>query len=189
VSSIIAGQTIGVAPDVNLHMVKVVNATGSGPLSATILGIQHVIQQQIIASRTAATNRTFILNISLGSIKSDAFVYAVELAVEYGVFVVMAAGNEAGSACQWTSGRAVSALTVGATTRDDRIAHYSNYGSCVDLYAYVFSILMHFPPALSHVNADFDVIGRAMKFLEPPPLRHEEMVTKAFRALVRPPHL
>jgi subtilisin family serine protease len=135
VSSIIAGQTMGVARDATLHIVKVVNATGSGPLSATILGIQHVIRRQIAASRS--TNRTLLLNISLGSVQSDAFVYAVELAVQYGVAVIMAAGNEASSACQWTAGRATSAITVGATTRDDRIAKFSNYGSCVDLFAYV----------------------------------------------------
>lgn len=131
VSSIIGGQTTGVARDVKLNMVKVVNETGSGPLSSTIQGIQHVIEKQI------ASNRTMVLNISLGSIQSNAFVFAVERAVQYGVVVVMAAGNEGSSACEWTAGRAKTAITVGATTQSDRITKFSNYGSCVDLFAYV----------------------------------------------------
>lgn len=108
-----------------------VNATGLGPLSSTIRGIQHVIQKESIS------NRTGVLNVSLGSVKSEALTYALDLAVQYGVVVVAAAGNEGGSACSWSAGRAKKTITVGATTQSDRISKFSNIGSCVDLFAYV----------------------------------------------------
>lgn len=122
---------MGVAPDSSLNIIKVVNATGFGPLSSTIRGIQYVIEKQSLA------NRTGVLNISLGSVQSDALTYALNLAVQYGVVVVVAAGNDGGSACRWSAGRARNAITVGATTQRDRISKFSNYGSCVDLFAYV----------------------------------------------------
>lgn len=55
--------------------------------------------------------------------------------VQQGLNVVVAAGNENVDACTRSPARAPLAITVGASTRIDARASYSNYGSCVDLFA------------------------------------------------------
>ncbi|MGC4952731.1 S8 family serine peptidase [Actinomadura citrea] len=46
-----------------------------------------------------------------------------------------AAGNDARNACDHSPGSAANTTTVAASTITDARAPYSNYGSCVDLYA------------------------------------------------------
>ena len=56
-------------------------------------------------------------------------------AVSKGVTMVVAAGNSNANACNYSPARAPSAITVGATTSADARASYSNYGTCLDLFA------------------------------------------------------
>jgi subtilisin family serine protease len=51
------------------------------------------------------------------------------------VTVAVAAGNSNANACNTSPARASAALTVGATDNADRRASFSNYGSCLDLFA------------------------------------------------------
>jgi subtilisin family serine protease len=60
---------------------------------------------------------------------------AVARAVAKGVTVVVAAGNDNANACNYSPAREPSAITVGATTSGDTRASYSNFGSCVDIFA------------------------------------------------------
>ena len=60
---------------------------------------------------------------------------AVARATAAGVTVVAAAGNYGQNACSFSPGRAPSAITVGATTPADARADFSDFGSCVDLFA------------------------------------------------------
>ncbi len=82
-----------------------------------------------------------VVNMSLGVGKSDLLNEAVEIAVEYGVVVVAAAGNSAKDACLSSPGSSTSAITVGSTTLTDSRSSFSNYGDCVDVYAPGQSIL------------------------------------------------
>jgi subtilisin family serine protease len=66
---------------------------------------------------------------------SDAVNTAVQTSINSGVTYVVAAGNAAADACNYSPASAASALTVGATTSTDAEASFSNYGSCVDLFA------------------------------------------------------
>ena len=47
----------------------------------------------------------------------------------------MAAGNEDADACGSSPGRVTAGITVAATDASDTRASYSNFGSCVDLFA------------------------------------------------------
>jgi subtilisin family serine protease len=65
---------------------------------------------------------------------------AVARTVQAGISVVVAAGNgdrdgNSLDACTSSPGRVPSALTVAASDIDDEQASFSNYGSCVDLFA------------------------------------------------------
>jgi PKD repeat protein len=73
--------------------------------------------------------------MSLSGDYSDALNLAVQNSINSGITYVVAAGNAASSACSYSPSSASAAITVGATTAGDEQASYSNFGSCVDLYA------------------------------------------------------
>jgi subtilisin family serine protease len=60
---------------------------------------------------------------------------AVNRVINDGVTVAVAAGNSSANACNSSPARVPGALTVGATDNTDRRASFSNYGSCLDLFA------------------------------------------------------
>jgi hypothetical protein len=73
--------------------------------------------------------------MSLGGTPSAAVESAVRNVIQKGVTVVVAAGNSEVNACTASPARIAEAITVGATDRYDLRADYSNWGSCVDLFA------------------------------------------------------
>jgi subtilisin family serine protease len=79
--------------------------------------------------------RPAVANMSLGGGASSALDTAVANAVAQGITVVVAAGNSNADACNSSPARAPAALTVGATASNDARASYSNYGSCLDVFA------------------------------------------------------
>ena len=81
------------------------------------------------------SNVPAVANMSLGGGASQAVDDAVAGAVSKGVTMVVAAGNSNANACNYSPARAPSAITVGATTNTDARASYSNYGTCLDLFA------------------------------------------------------
>jgi hypothetical protein len=75
------------------------------------------------------------VNMSIGGGASAAMDEAIERSVTTGVTYAVAAGNDTGDACLGSPARAPSALTVGASDATDARAYFSNYGSCLDLFA------------------------------------------------------
>jgi hypothetical protein len=76
-----------------------------------------------------------VVNMSLGGPASDAVDAAVRGAIAGGITFALAAGNANLDACTVTPARVAEAITVGATDRTDTRASFSNYGTCLDLYA------------------------------------------------------
>jgi subtilisin family serine protease len=126
VASTIGGATYGVAKDVTLVGVRVLDCKGSGSYQGIIAGIDWVARQ---------TARPAVANLSLGGTTSKALDDAVDRAVAAGVTVVVAAGNDNKDACKQSPARTPSAITVGATDRNDTRWSSSNFGSCVDIFA------------------------------------------------------
>jgi hypothetical protein len=126
VAGTVGGATYGVAKDVTLHAVRVLDCAGSGSNSGVIAGIDWV--------RTNG-QRPAVINMSLGGGYSTTLNQAVAAAVADGIIVVVAAGNSTADACTASPASAPTALTIGATDSGDRRAYYSNYGTCVDLFA------------------------------------------------------
>jgi len=106
--------------------VRVLDCSGSGTTSGVIAGLDWVAANAV---------RPAVANMSLGGSASTAMDSAVANVVSRGIPVAVAAGNSNAVACNYSPARAPSALTVGATTSADARASYSNYGSCLDLFA------------------------------------------------------
>merc|ERR550539_1673027 len=60
---------------------------------------------------------------------------SVDAAVNAGVVVVVAGGNDNSDACGFSPAFVPSAITVGSTTSADRRSSFSNYGRCTDIWA------------------------------------------------------
>ncbi|KAI8068664.1 peptidase S8/S53 domain-containing protein [Gongronella butleri] len=76
-----------------------------------------------------------IINLSLGALYSQACNDAVEQILRLGIHVTVAAGNYGEDACLYSPGSTSGAVTVGAIDKDDSVAYYSNFGTCVDIFA------------------------------------------------------
>ncbi|ANE42980.1 S8 family peptidase [Deinococcus puniceus] len=126
VAGTVGSATWGVAKAVKLVAVKVLDCAGSGSNSGVIAGINW-----------AVSNKTgpAVANMSLGGGASQAVDDAVNSASSRNLVMVVAAGNENQNACNVSPARAASAITVGSTTRTDARSSFSNFGSCVDIFA------------------------------------------------------
>lgn len=76
-----------------------------------------------------------VVNMSLGGGFSAAVNDAAASIVSAGLFLAVAAGNEAADASNSSPASEKSVCTVGATTIDDELAEYSNFGNIVDILA------------------------------------------------------
>jgi subtilisin family serine protease len=128
VAGTVGGSTYGVAKAVKLVAVRVLGCDGSGSTSDVVAGIDYV-------TRTHQAGQPAVANMSLGGGRSTTLDTAVQNSIADGVTYVVAAGNSAESACNGSPSHLPQALSVGATTASDVRAAYSNYGSCVDLFA------------------------------------------------------
>ncbi len=126
VAGTVGSNTWGVAKGVQLVAVKVLDCSGSGSNSGVIAGINWALNNK---------SGPAVANMSLGGGFSQAVNDAVNNAAARNLVMVVAGGNENQNACNVSPASAASAITVGATTRTDARASYSNYGSCLDLFA------------------------------------------------------
>lgn len=126
VAGTIGGATYGVAKGVKLYAVRVLDCSESGTTSGVIAGVDWV---------TANRVKPAVANMSLGGGASSSLDTAVNNSINAGVVYAVAAGNSSADACTASPARAAAAITVGATTNTDARASYSNYGTCLDLFA------------------------------------------------------
>lgn len=126
VAGTIGGAKYGVAKNVNIVGVRVLSCTGSGSTSGVIAGVDWV---------AANASGPSVANMSLGGGVSTALDRAVANAVKSGVSFMLAAGNDNANACNSSPARAATGVTVGSTTRSDSRSSFSNWGSCVDVFA------------------------------------------------------
>jgi serine protease len=126
VAGTIGGLTVGVAKAVNLYSVRVLDCNGDGTTSDVISGIDWVTANHVSPA---------VANMSVSGDLSPALNAAISASITSGVTFVVAAGNSAADACNYSPGSVSAAITVGATDWLDRQAYYSNFGSCLDLYA------------------------------------------------------
>jgi subtilisin family serine protease len=126
VAGTIGGATYGVAKNANLYAVRVFGCTGSTSDSVIIAAVDWV---------TAHHVKPAVANMSLGGSASQAIDDAVKNSIAAGVTYVVSAGNDNQDACNASPARAQNTITVGATTSADGRSSFSNYGTCVNIFA------------------------------------------------------
>ena len=154
VAGTVGGAQFGVAKKANLIGVRVLDCKSTGQVSDVVAGIQWAIQQHRQSGKSIS-----VINLSLISSYSTVFNSAIDEAVSNGLVVVVAAGNANGDACQTSPGSASSAIRVGASTDTDKRASFSNYGSCVDIFAPGVTIVS---AGISNTNATAIKSGTSM---------------------------
>ncbi len=131
VAGTIGGGQFGVAKRVSLVPVRVLDCAGLGTQDDILAGLDWVRLHHSGPS---------VANLSLETADPDFDVTlnrSVQSLIDSGVTVVAAAGNDNPgiNACTVSPASAPQAITVGASTKTDHAADFSNYGSCLDLYA------------------------------------------------------
>jgi subtilisin family serine protease len=126
VAGTIAGTSHGVAKAAKIVAVRVLDCTGSGTYSAIIAGVDWVTKNAV---------KPAVANMSLGGSTSAALDTAVRTSIASGVTYAVAAGNDNVDACTKSPAHTTEAITVAATDPADTRASFSNYGTCVDIFA------------------------------------------------------
>ncbi len=126
VAGTVAGADLGVANQANLVAVRVLGCEGSGSQAGILAGLDWVSDNSSGPS---------VVNMSLGGPGGRTYDAIINRLVSEGIVVVVAAGNSNVAACTQSPASVLSAITVAASDRNDIRANFSNFGSCVDLFA------------------------------------------------------
>lgn len=126
VAGTIAGTTYGIMKTATVHAARVLDCSGSGTSASVVAGINWVIANAI---------QPAVSNMSLGGGADAAIDNATNAMHNAGIVSAVAAGNSSADACNFSPARAVNAVTVGATTTTDARASFSNFGTCLDIFA------------------------------------------------------
>ncbi len=132
-----ASHVVGAAPGVALTALKVLGCDGSGSMSSIIAAVDWV---------TTYGKKPAVVNMSLGGSALKSLDDAVRRSASAGFLYMIAAGNSGANACYSSPARAGAGtnngiVTVAATDWYNREPSWSNYGSCVDIWAPGASIL------------------------------------------------
>jgi len=135
VAGIAGGSVHGVAKEVSLVAVRVLDCENRGFISDIVDGIGWAIEDH-------QSGQPAVLNISIYSdAPSKSFDAAINAAIADGITVCVLAGNGtandgiATDACAISPARVLNAITVSATTIFDGKAFFANFGTCVDIFA------------------------------------------------------
>jgi aqualysin 1 len=135
VAGIVGGSVYGVAKDVSLVSLRVLDCQNRGLVSDMVDGINWAIADH-------QTGQPAVMNISIYTdLPSISFDNAIKAAIADGITVCVLAGNGTANnstpadACTISPARVANAITVSATNITDTKASFANFGTCVDLFA------------------------------------------------------
>ncbi|MFF1415543.1 S8 family peptidase [Streptomyces sp. NPDC058289] len=120
------GGAYGVAKNVKLVGVRVLDCQGSGSTEQIAAGMDWIAKN---------AKKPAVVNMSLGGSADRALDDAVAGVINAGVPVAVAAGNDSEDACNTSPARLPAAITLGSTDSNDARSSFSNYRSCLDMFA------------------------------------------------------
>ena len=126
VAGTIGSATYGIAKNVKIHAIRVLDCGGSGSTSGVVAGVDWVTQHH---------THPAVVNMSLGGGVDIALDTAIQNSINHGVTYVIAGGNASDNACYYSPARLPAAITAGSTTNTDARSYFSNYGTCIDIFA------------------------------------------------------
>jgi serine protease len=180
VAGTIAGTTYGVAKNASVVAVRVFGCSGGAATSTVIAAVDWV---------TANAQKPAVANMSLGGSVNAPMNDAVAASIASGVVYAVAAGNESTDACSRSPASTPTALTVASSTSTDSRSSFSNWGSCVDLFAPGSSITSAWWGSDTQTNtisgtsmATPHVAGVAAAYLEDHPTASPATVAQAILA-------
>lgn len=125
VSGTVGGASYGVAKNVKLVGVRVLDCQGSGSTEQIAAGMDWIARN---------AKKPAVVNMSLGGSADRALDDAVAGVINAGIPVAVAGGNDSKDACNTSPARLPAAITLGSTESNDARSSFSNYGSCLDLF-------------------------------------------------------
>ncbi|KAJ7473875.1 peptidase S8/S53 domain-containing protein [Mycena galericulata] len=154
-----AAEWWGVASGATIVPIKIYDSAQNGDLSDLINGVDEAIEDfQLKQQVNSNSNVAAIINISVDAPDDPGLQANIAYALQIGMHVVIAAGNEGRDRSDdWITRRenenVQAAINVGATDIGDNLATFpntpwapgSNYGACVDVYAGGYSVLTSGP--------------------------------------------
>ncbi len=187
VAGTVGGSTYGVAKNVSLHAVRVLDCTGGGTDATVIAGVDWVTANHLSPA---------VANMSLGGGASATLDTAVQNSINSGVTYAVAAGNDNLDACGSSPARLAAAITVGSTTSTDARSSFSNFGTCVDIFAPGSSITSSWMTSDTATNtisgtsmATPHVVGVAALYLQNNPTASPATVASAITSTATTGHL
>ncbi len=137
IAGTVAGFQSGVARQVKVFMINVLDSAGSGTSTTVTNGLSKALTHQ----QTNFPGQPAVYSASLSGGFSASQNDAFRAVANAGHIVTVAAGNQNANACKTSpasaggSGATSGVITVAATDSTDSRASYSNYGTCVDIFA------------------------------------------------------
>lgn len=150
VAGTVGGKTYGVAKQVKLVGVRVLNCAGYGSDADVIAGMDWVAKNATLPASANMSLGDVVPSKTIGT--STEIDNAVKALIASGVSLAVAAGNGWGNgtvgadACMFPISNVPEAITVAATTKTDTRTTWTNYGACIDIFA----------PGSSIVSSTFD---------------------------------
>lgn len=156
VAGTIGGTNTGVAKEVSIVPVRVLDSCGAGTTTMVLGGLNWILTDHLPGQKA-------VVNMSIGF---ESTATSVETAIKNllaeGIVVVAASGNDGGSSCGITPAGTPGTISVGASTYNDLEPYFSNFGQCVDIFAPGQSIVSTWPKYLTTTDTYAGETGTSM---------------------------
>ncbi len=123
-----AGTAYGIAKKATVVPVRILSCTGSGSSTTFFNGVNWILANK------GTTPGVVNMSLAFSSVSSTVNT-AIRNLHNSGLTTIVAAGNSNLNACNYSPSSEPLAITVGSTTSSDARSSFSNFGSCVDIFA------------------------------------------------------